>query len=122
MVVYKLAALYDHTKSLIDTYRPDCLAVEGVFYGRNVKSMLVLGQARGAVLVAAARNALKIFEYQPSTVKQAVTGYGKADKSQVEKMVELLLRPDNLAGEHAADALAVAICHLHNGVQLKGEL
>ncbi len=109
----KLALLYDHTTELLQKYKPDQLAVEGVFYGVNVKSMLVLGQARGAVLVAGAKFGLSINEYPPALVKQAVVGYGKATKDQVEHMVKLLLKVSTITGEHAADALAIAICHHH---------
>ena len=109
----KLALLYDHTTELLKKYKPDQLAVEGVFYGCNVKSMLVLGQARGAVMVAGAKFGLTIYEYPPASVKQAVAGYGKAGKEQIQHMVKLLLKVPVIAGEHAADALAVAICHHH---------
>ena len=109
----KLALLYDHTEELLLKYKPDQLAVEGIFYGSNVKSMLVLGQARGAVMVAGAKFNLTIYEYPPASVKQAVVGYGKASKEQVQHMVKLLLKVPTIAGEHAADALAVAICHHH---------
>ncbi len=110
----KLAQLYDCTAALIENYKPGQLAVEGIFYGSNVKSMLVLGQARGAVMVAAARHGLKIFEYPPTTVKQTVAGYGRATKDQVQHMVKLLLQIKQVSGEHAADALAIAICHHHH--------
>ena len=109
----KLALLFDHTSELLVKYKPDELAVEGIFYGCNVKSMLVLGQARGSVMVAGAKFNLAIHEYPPALVKQAVVGYGKASKEQVQHMVKLLLKIPTLAGEHAADALAVAICHHH---------
>jgi crossover junction endodeoxyribonuclease RuvC len=109
----KLARLYDCTMELIDTYAPEVCAVEGIFHGRNVRSMVVLGQARGAVMTAAANRGLEIVEYSPATVKQAVVGYGRAAKEQVQTMVGMLLRQSEPAGEHAADALAVAICHHH---------
>ena len=115
----KLALLYDHTTELLKQYKPDQLAVEGVFYGCNVKSMLVLGQARGAVMVAGAKFGLTIYEYPPASVKQAVVGYGKAGKEQIQHMVKLLLKVPVIAGEHAADALAVAICH-HHQARLQG--
>ncbi len=109
----KLALLYDQTAALLEEYQPEQVAFEGIFYGSNVKSMLVLGQARGAVMVAAARYGLEIFEYPPATVKQTVAGYGKAGKDQIEHMVKKLLKVEKVTGEHAADALAVAICHHH---------
>ena len=115
----KLALLYDRTAELLDEFKPDKLAVEGIFYGSNVKSMLVLGQARGAVMVAAARYGLDILEYPPATVKQTVAGYGKATKGQIQHMVKLLLNIKKVSGEHAADALAVAICH-HHQFRLQG--
>ena len=115
----KLALLYDHTTELLTKYKPDQLAVEGIFYGSNVKSMLVLGQARGAVMVAGAKFDLSIHEYPPTLVKQAVVGYGKATKEQVQHMVKLLLKVQTITGEHAADALAIAICH-HHQARLQG--
>ncbi len=115
----KLALLYDHTEKLLTKYKPDQLAVEGIFYGSNVKSMLVLGQARGAVMVAGAKFNLSIHEYPPALVKQAVVGYGKATKEQIQHMVKLLLKIQIITGEHAADALAVAICH-HHQARLQG--
>ena len=115
----KLALLYDRTAELLDKFKPDMLAVEGIFYSSNVKSMLVLGQARGAVMVAGARYGLDIHEYPPTTVKQTVAGYGQATKGQIQHMVKLLLNIKEVSGEHAADALAVAICH-HHQVRLQG--
>jgi crossover junction endodeoxyribonuclease RuvC len=110
----RLARLFEHTGELITDYAPEQVAVEGVFYGSNVKSMLVLGEARGAVMVAAARLELPIYEYPPAQVKQAIVGYGRATKEQIQHMVKLLLQRNEVAGEHAADALAIAICHLHS--------
>ncbi len=114
----KLARLYESTLALLDEYRPEAVAVEGIFYGRNVRSMMVLGQARGAALVAAANRGLEIAEYSPTLVKQSVVGYGRAAKEQVQEMVKVLLSQRRLSGEHAADALAVAICH-HQHRQLQ---
>ncbi|MBN2808478.1 MAG: crossover junction endodeoxyribonuclease RuvC [Deltaproteobacteria bacterium] len=115
----KLALLFDHTTALLQQYKPDQLAVEGVFYGVNVKSMLTLGQARGAVMVAGAKFGISMNEYPPALVKQAVVGYGKATKDQIQHMVKLLLKVPEISGEHAADALAIAICH-HHQVRLQG--
>lgn len=109
----KLALLYDRTVELLEEFKPEQFAVEGIFYGCNVKSMLVLGQARGAVMVAAGRHGLKIYEYPPATVKQTVAGVGNATKEQIQHMVKLLLNVKEVTGEHSADALAVAICHHH---------
>ncbi|MBW1645474.1 MAG: crossover junction endodeoxyribonuclease RuvC [Deltaproteobacteria bacterium] len=114
----KLACLYQATLDLLDEYQPEMAAVEGIFYGRNVRSMLVLGQARGAALVAVANRGLEIAEYPPTVVKQSVVGYGRAAKEQVQQMVKVLLNRRRIGGEHAADALAVAICH-HQHRQLR---
>lgn len=110
----KLSRLYAATMDIIQAYHPDLAAVEGIFYGHNVKSMIVLGQARGAAMVAVANAGLEISEYPPAVVKQAVVGYGKATKDQVQQMVAVILNQRKVAGEHAADALAVAICHCHH--------
>lgn len=111
----RLLFLYQSLLQIIKDSQPDCCAVEKLFFQKNVKTALKVGQGRGAALIAAAEAGLSIGEYTPLAVKQAVVGYGKADKNQVQQMVKLLLelgdipRPDD-----AADALAVAICHLHS--------
>jgi len=111
----RLLFLYQSLLQIIKESHPDCCAVEKLFFQKNVKTALKVGQGRGAALIAAAEAGLSIGEYTPLAVKQAVVGYGKADKNQVQQMVKLLLelseipRPDD-----AADALAVAICHLHS--------
>ncbi|MEA3241353.1 MAG: crossover junction endodeoxyribonuclease RuvC [Pseudomonadota bacterium] len=110
----KLSRLYYATMEIMDEYHPDLVAVEGIFYGPNVKSMIVLGQARGAAMVAVANCGREIAEYPPTVVKQAVVGYGKATKEQVQQMVSVILNLQQVSGEHAADALAVAICHHHH--------
>jgi crossover junction endodeoxyribonuclease RuvC len=108
----RLASLYDHVAALLEEHRPDVLAVEQLFFARNVTTAIAVGQARGVVLLAAARAGVPVVEYSPSEVKHAVVGYGKADKSQMQEMVRLILgleyppQPDD-----AADALAVALCH-----------
>jgi len=99
---------------LIELHRPAMLGVERLFFNRNVQTAFAVGQARGAVLLAAAQHGLPVFEYGPHEVKMAVTGYGRAGKEQVQRMVQVVLgmatlpRPDD-----AADALAVAICLAH---------
>jgi len=108
----RLSGLYDAVTTLISTHHPDVLAVEQLIFARNVTTAITVGQARGVVLLAAARGGIAIAEYSPSEVKHAVTGYGKADKSQIQEMVRIILgmkfvpTPDD-----AADALAVALCH-----------
>jgi len=99
---------------LIVTHQPDVVAVEQMFFGRNVTTALVVGQARGVAILNAARAGLPVFEYKPVEVKQAITGYGNAGKPQVQEMVRMLLNLDRVPRpDDAADAIAVAICHLH---------
>ena len=112
----KLKAIHAGLRELLLCHRPDCVAVEDIFYARNVRSALRLGHARGVVLLAACEANLTIAEYAPAEIKRAVVGYGRAEKPQVQRMVKLLLRLDRLPTPHdAADALAVAICHLNHG-------
>ncbi len=109
----KLRYLFEALQELLDRYRPHVVAVEELFFARNATTALAVGQARGVVLLAAALRELPVAEYSPATVKVALTGYGRADKVQMQRTVQLLLgleavpRPDD-----AADALAVALCHL----------
>jgi crossover junction endodeoxyribonuclease RuvC len=110
----KLLDIHREIDQLIKTYGPEIVAVEDQFYLSNFKSVLKLGQVKGAVILTAARAGISIVEYSPLAIKSAVTGYGRAEKSQVQMMVEKLLRlaapPEPL---DASDALAVAICHIH---------
>lgn len=100
---------------LLAESRPDCVAVESIFHARNVRSALKLGHARGVALLAASEAGLQVVEYAPAEIKRAVVGYGRAEKSQIQQMVKLLLGLDRAPSPHdVADALAVAICHLHN--------
>ena len=106
---------YEWMQQRFDLYRPDAVAMEELFFNKNVKTALQVGQARGAALVAAARNTKELYEYTPLQVKQSVVGYGRADKDQVQVMVQTILnlkevpKPDD-----AADALAIAICHANS--------
>ena len=101
-------------QELICEHRPDRVAIEDVFYAVNVKSALKLGQVRGVAMLAAATAGLEVAEYSPLSIKSAVVGYGKAEKHQVQQMVTRLLNLDRVpASPDAADALAIAICHLH---------
>lgn len=99
---------------VIDRTRPDAAAIEGVFFCKNIKTVLMLGEARGVVIAACAVRGIPVYEYAPRRVKQAVVGIGSAEKAQVAKMVMTLLALREEPQEDAADALAVAICHLHN--------
>jgi crossover junction endodeoxyribonuclease RuvC len=107
----RLCRIFDGLSKLIHQHQPQAVALEDIFLAKNVHSAFTLGQVRGVVLLAAARSAIPIFRYSPLVVKKAVVGYGQATKDQVQLMVAQLLgvKPAN---EHAADALAVSVCHL----------
>jgi crossover junction endodeoxyribonuclease RuvC len=111
----RLQSIYREVRKLATEWEPSTAAVEELFFSSNVRTAMSVGQARGVTLLALADAGLRIAEYTPLAIKQAVTGYGRADKAQMQEMVRLLLglgempRPDD-----AADALAVAICHLHS--------
>ena len=110
----RLAALADQLDALIADQRPDAAAVEEVFVNKNAQSTLKLGQARGVVLMCAARAGIEVGEYAPTLVKKAVVGTGGEEKAQVHAMVSRLLPGAKIAGPDAADALAVAITHAHH--------
>ena len=108
----RLKTIFDGVAGLIAAHAPDAVALEESYVGADARIALSVGQARGAVLVAAARAGLPCNEYSPSEVKHAVCGYGRAEKAQVQRMVKAILGLDALpTPNHAADALAVAICH-----------
>jgi crossover junction endodeoxyribonuclease RuvC len=113
----RLHELFRGLTRLITEHHPENTAVEELFFARNARTALAVGHARGVILLAATSLGLPVFEYTPLQVKQAVTGYGRADKAQVQAMVRVLLalkeapQPDD-----AADAVAVAVCHLHASV------
>lgn len=110
----RLLEIHRAVTELIVTHRPAQLGVERLFFNKNVQTAFAVGQARGVVLLAAAEHGLPVFEYGPHEVKVAVTGYGRADKSQVQRMVQMVLGMDKLPRpDDAADALAVAICLAH---------
>jgi len=108
----RLKTIHDTVVELIERHAPDAVAIEESFVGADARTALSVGQARGAVLVAAARAEVECAEYAPAHIKQAVCGYGRAEKAQVQRMVQAILRLDEPpASTHEADALAVAICH-----------
>jgi crossover junction endodeoxyribonuclease RuvC len=110
----RLQIIHDGLAQLLETHRPSCVVVENVFHARNVRSALVLGHARGVAVLAAVRAGLPVVEYTPAEIKLAVVGHGRAEKSQIQHMVKLLLGLDTAPTPHdAADALAIAICHVH---------
>ncbi len=108
----RLKKVYEELTDVIEEYEPDDLAIEELFFNKNVKTAIMVAQARGVEVLAAVNKGLSVYEYTPLQIKQAVTGYGRADKNQVQEMVKMLLnlkekpKPDDVA-----DALAVAICH-----------
>ena len=111
----KLMAIHAGLAALLVRHRPDCVAVENLFHARNVRSALKLGHARGVALLAASEAGIPVVEYAPAEIKRAVVGYGRAEKSQMQQMVKLLLGLAAPPSPHdAADALAVAICHVHS--------
>jgi len=113
-LITRLNCLHIELDKIIRKYKPDLASVEELFFSKNVKTALIVGQARGVILLTLKQNKLSVFEFKPSQVKQAVSGYGAAKKDQVQKMVKVLLglkeipKPDD-----AADALAIAICALN---------
>jgi crossover junction endodeoxyribonuclease RuvC len=115
----RLAYIYAELSALIEAHRPDVVAVEEVFYSVNAKSALKLGHVRGVALLAAAMHGLPVAEYAPLTIKSAVVGYGLAKKEQVQFMVARLLNLESAPEPaDAADALAIAICHVHTAQTL----
>jgi crossover junction endodeoxyribonuclease RuvC len=115
----RLRSIFDRLGAVIQQYEPDEVAIEGVFYAVNAKSALKLGQVRGVAMLAAANAGLPVAEYAPLAIKSAVVGYGRAEKEQVQHMVKQLLRLDETpSSPDAADALAIAICHLHTSSTL----
>lgn len=107
----RLGFIFLEIQKIIQKYKPEVVAIEKIFHAHNIASALKLGQARGAAISAVASLNLPIYEYSALQVKSAVTGYGKASKDQVQKMVKTLLNLPEIAEENASDALAVALCH-----------
>jgi crossover junction endodeoxyribonuclease RuvC len=113
----RLAQIHGHVSDLIERHEPEAMAVEDLFFGQNARSAFAVGQARGAVMLAAGQAGIPCHSYTPQAVKQAVCGNGRAEKGQVQRMVGALLSLDAPPEpDHAADALAVAICHANSAV------
>lgn len=111
----RLQHIYAELVALIRQYQPTDAVVEKLFFSKNVRTALSVGQARGVALLAAAQAGLTIHEYTPLEIKQAVVGYGRAEKTQIQQMVKMLLQLDHVPQpDDAADALAIAICHAHS--------
>ncbi len=111
----RLLRIYDGLTKIVKTSSPDMVALEDIFYGKNIKSLIKQGHARGVILLAASHSGLPVYEYSPLEIKQAVVGYGRAEKSQVQQMVKAILGLSELPPKDAADALAIAICHANSG-------
>ena len=111
----RLEKIHNELKQIIEEYKPDNMAVEELFFNKNVKTAIKVGQARGVILLTGAESDLNVGEYTPLQVKQGVVGYGRASKAQVQQMVKALLNLEEIPRpDDAADALAVAICHGHS--------
>lgn len=110
-----LQMIYDGLSEVIREASPDAVAIEDIFYGKNIRSLIRQGHVRGGAILAARHSAVPVFEYAPLEIKKAVVGYGRAEKGQVQTMVRAILGLKELPPPDAADALAVAICHLHFG-------
>ncbi|MBI5739919.1 MAG: crossover junction endodeoxyribonuclease RuvC [Nitrospirae bacterium] len=115
----RLKILHDSLKAIIEQYNPSHLCIENIFYHKSIRSALALGSTRGVVLLLAAQNGLPVFEYNSTSLKMALTGYGRAEKSQVQQMVKILLGINSAKmSEDSTDALALCICHIHSGARL----
>jgi crossover junction endodeoxyribonuclease RuvC len=115
----RLLAIHVGLQALLARHRPECVAVENIFFAKNVRSALKLGHARGIALLAASQASIPVVEYSPAEIKRSVVGYGRAEKQQVQTMMKLLLGLDAVPSPHdVADALAVAICHSHTSSNL----
>ena len=111
----RLQAIYQGVEYFINKYKPDAVAIEELFFNSNQKTAIMVAQARGVIIVAAKNKGVPLYEYTPLQIKQAVTGYGRADKKQIQNMVKMILNLNAIPKpDDAADGLAVAICHAHS--------
>ncbi len=111
----RLTKIYDDLSMIIDEYKPDAISVEELFFNNNVKTAINVAQARGVVLVVGCQKQIPTYEYTPLQIKQAVAGYGRADKIQVQKMVKAILNVEKLPKlDDTTDSMAAAICHAHS--------
>ncbi len=119
----RIEKIYDEATELMVKFRPDAMAIEKLFFNTNQKTAIDVAQARGALVLAAQKNHVPIFEYTPLQVKQSVVGYGRAEKKQVQEMTRVMLNLEKIPKpDDAADALAMAICHCHSAGSLMGAL
>ncbi len=117
----RLLFIYKEVTTIIDTYNPDGAAIETVFFSKNPRSAFVLVQTSAAAMIAALNKGITLNEYQPMVIKKALSGYGKADKEQVQLMVKRLLNIDHKLIMDTSDAMAVALCHI-NSMQFKNRI
>ncbi|MCX7921677.1 MAG: crossover junction endodeoxyribonuclease RuvC [Clostridia bacterium] len=111
----RLLALSNGLEEIIEKYKPEAISIEELFFNKNIKTALTVGHGRGVAVLAAARAGVEVFEYTPLQVKQAVAGYGRADKVQMQQMVKVILNlPAVPKPDDVADALAIAVCHGHS--------
>lgn len=111
----RLVEIHNKVLELLCRFQPEAVSVEELFFNRNARTFFAVSQARGAILLTVALKGIEVFEYTPLQVKQAVVGYGQAEKQQVQKMVKSILKMDDIVRpDDAADALAIAICHIHS--------
>lgn len=116
----RLEQIYNQLNNIITEYKPDAMAIEELFFNNNAKTAINVAQARGVILVTAKLNKVPIYEYTPLQVKQAVVGYGRADKMQVQRMVKMILHEENLPKlDDTTDSMAMAICHAHSSKFVK---
>ena len=119
----RIEKIYDEADALMKRYKPEAMAIEKLFFNTNQKTAIDVAQARGALILAAQKNGIPIFEYTPLQVKQSVVGYGRAEKKQVQEMTRIMLHLDSIPKpDDTADALAMAICHAHTGSSLMNKL
>lgn len=111
----RLTKIYDDISILIDNYKPDAISVEELFFNNNAKTAINVAQARGVILIVGCKKNVPTYEYTPLQIKQSVTGYGRADKIQVQKMVKTILNVESLPKlDDTTDSMAAAICHAHS--------
>lgn len=111
----RLTKIYDDLQTIVDEYKPDAISVEELFFNQNVKTAINVAQARGIILIVGCKNNIPTYEYTPLQVKQAVAGYGRADKIQVQKMVKAILNAKELPKlDDITDSMAIGICHAHS--------
>jgi len=118
----RLRRIYQSIKDIVQKHRPEEIAVEEIFFFRNSKTAISVGQAQGVIMLAASSNGARVFCYAPLQVKQTITGYGRATKSQMQYRVRELFQLPELPSDDAADALAVALCHYHSRWPLRKAL